>query len=707
MQGWGIVPSANQNYWFAPGNAGTSNLSPRCAKVPRAEDSMAEPQTIGRYKILSELGHGAMGAVYRAEDPMMDRTVAIKTILAAALTGPLAQEYRERFIREAKAAGRLSHPGIVTVYDVSEENGTPYLVMEFINGRSLASAMDSGERFSVDRIYELGQQIAEALGYAHRNGVVHRDVKPANILLTIPAPGEIERAKLADLGVAKLTATQITTTGQLLGTPAFMPPEQFTGVPIDGRADLFSLGVILYWIATGDKPFAGDTITAVSYKIVHSDPAPPRRINPAVPVALERIIMKCLEKDPAARYTTGEALAADLAAGRAGRELMQSGGVVATQRSTANAVLMPVANMDGDPNTTLDSTQRLQMAASAPPTPPPSTPVPVPAATAPGKPGGKLETPALVGIGLAVATLLLLVLFAVKYAQHQRELRAEQQAQAQAAGQSQGQPQTQPDIFAQAQPAQTDSSLAASDQSAAAAGQQASAQPPATNPATGDIFSNAAPPISADAQKQLTSKPTSSRTSKKQSIPAPQPDGNSTAIAQAPVTTPQPAPTPASPPPVAATSPAPASNANAQAQSNASPAQPPHVQKPEETSAADMAKLHIEDGSVPNAAAFVVFMDGKQLFERKPVAEGAPAPKEDDLSVPPGDHEFRVSSGAGGPQVTTSSKVKEKFFTKKKMILKIELRDSTTGKTLKKSSHLDAGKTEFLISVKAANLLGF
>lgn len=655
---------------------------------------MGEPQTIGRYKIVAELGHGAMGAVYRAEDPMMDRTVAIKTILAAALTGPLAQEYRERFIREAKAAGRLSHPGIVTVYDVSEENGTPYLVMEFINGRSLAAAMDSGERFSIDRIYELGQQIAEALGYAHRNGVVHRDVKPANILLATPAPGEPERAKLADLGVAKLTATQITTTGQLLGTPAFMPPEQFTGVPIDGRADLFSLGVILYWIATGDKPFAGDTITAVSYKIVHSDPSPPRRINPAVPVALEHIIMKCLEKDPAARYMTGEALAADLAAGRAGREPLQSGGAV-TQRSTANAVLMPVANMTGDPNTTLDSTQRLQMAAatSAPPVVAPPPP-------APGKSAKRLETPALVGIGLAVATLLVVGIFAVKFIQHQRELRAEQQAQAQAATQ----PQAPPDIFAQAVPPQTDTSAgAAADQNAAQLGQQTGSQPPNGNAAS-DGSSNPMPAMTMSAEKKPSSKTSSNRTPKKQNSSSSQSDANTGAFAPPPVTPVQTQqPQMSSAPPVV--SPTPASSAPAPATSN--PPQQPHVAKPEVAAPADMAKLHIEDGSVPNSASFIVLMDGKQLFERKPVAEGSTAPKEDDLPVPPGDHEFRVLTGTGGPQVTASSKVKEKFFAKKKMILKIELRDSTTGKTLKKSSHLDAGKTEFLISVKSANLLGF
>ena len=331
---------------------------------------MAQPQTIGRYQIVAVLGHGAMGAVYQAHDPKMERSVAIKTILSTALSGPLAEEYRERFVREARAAGRLTHPGVVMVYDVGEENDIPYLVMEYVNGRSLATAMDSGERFSFEQIYEIGFQVADALGYAHRHGVVHRDVKPANILLAIPAPGEIERTKIADLGVAKLAASQITTTGQLLGTPAFMAPEQFTGGAVDGRADLFSLGVILYWLATGDKPFGGDTITAVSYKIVNVEPPPARRINPAVPQALERIIMRCLEKDPAARYASGEALAADLAAARAGQEPGQSSAAGLAGLVTASGRIMaPAMNagaaMSGDPNTTLDSDVRLQMAAAA------------------------------------------------------------------------------------------------------------------------------------------------------------------------------------------------------------------------------------------------------------------------------------------------------------------------------------------------------
>ena len=270
----------------------------------------------GRYTVIEEIGHGAMGAVYKAHDPIVERVVAIKTILAAALAGPQAEEYRERFKREARAAGRLSHPGVVTVYDVGVQEGTPYLVMEFVPSRTLETALLGGNRFTLERTYEIGQQLGTALAYAHKNGVIHRDIKPANILLTLEAP---ERAKITDFGVAKLSASQATSTGALLGTPAFMAPEQFTGAGLDGRSDLFSLGVVLYWMATGDKPFAGETITAVSYQIVHTEPIPPRALNPAISPAFESVILKCLEKDPAKRYQSGELLAQDLGNLREGR----------------------------------------------------------------------------------------------------------------------------------------------------------------------------------------------------------------------------------------------------------------------------------------------------------------------------------------------------------------------------------------------------
>jgi serine/threonine-protein kinase len=288
---------------------------------------MAVPKCVGRYEIVEELGRGAMGSVFKARDPVVGRIVALKTIHTAALEGAQSEEYRARFYREARASGVLAHPGIVPVFDVGEDAGAPYLVMEFVEGRTLADAMKNGERYTLDRVSEIGQQIADALGYAHRQGVIHRDIKPANILMTSREVYGSERPRITDFGIAKLAASEITSTGQLLGTPSFMPPEQFTGSPIDGRADLFSLGVILYSLATGEQPFPGETMTAVSYKVVYTDPIPPAKLNPAIPAGLEAVILKCLAKSPADRYQTGEQLAQALAAMRSnsGAAVTQTG----------------------------------------------------------------------------------------------------------------------------------------------------------------------------------------------------------------------------------------------------------------------------------------------------------------------------------------------------------------------------------------------
>jgi len=288
---------------------------------------MGVPKCIGRYEIVEELGRGAMGSVFKAKDPAVGRIVALKTIHTTALEGAQSEEYRTRFYREARASGVLAHPGIVPVFDVGEDQGAPFLVMEFVEGRTLAEAIKKGERFTLDRVCEIGQQIAEALGYAHRQGVIHRDIKPANILMTSKEVYGSERPRITDFGIAKLASSDITTTGQLLGTPSFMPPEQFTGSPIDGRADLFSLGVILYSLATGEQPFPGETMTAVSYKVVYTEPVPPSKLNPAVPARVEGVILKCLAKSPADRYQTGEELALDLASVRSSpvTSVMQSG----------------------------------------------------------------------------------------------------------------------------------------------------------------------------------------------------------------------------------------------------------------------------------------------------------------------------------------------------------------------------------------------
>jgi len=298
---------------------------------------MAVQTFIGRYEIIAELGRGAMGSVFKANDPAVGRIVALKTIHSAALSGEQAAEYRARFYREARASGVLAHPSIVPVFDVGEHEGAPFLVMEFVDCHTLDSAMKKGERFTLDRVCDIGQQLADALGYAHRQGVVHRDIKPANILMTSREVYGCERPRITDFGIAKLAASEITSTGQMLGTPAYMPPEQFTGAPIDGRADLFSLGVILFSLAAGEQPFLGETMTAVSYKVVHVDPIPPSKLNPAIPPALEGVILKCLAKNPTARYQTGEELAQDLA----------------TLRVNPNATLASLAPAAVDPNATL------------------------------------------------------------------------------------------------------------------------------------------------------------------------------------------------------------------------------------------------------------------------------------------------------------------------------------------------------------------
>ena len=266
---------------------------------------MNPPKNIGRYEIIEEIGHGAMGSVFRATDPAMGRVVAIKTILTAALASEQAEEFLTRFQREARAAGALAHPGIVPVFDVGEHDGAPFLVMEFVNGQTLADAMKKGDRLTLERVCEIGQQIAEALGYAHRKGVVHRDIKPANILLTSQEAYGNERPRITDFGVAKLTAGEVTTTGQLLGTPAFMPPEQFTGAPIDGRTDLFSLGVMLYQMLSGSLPFKAESMASLMFKITNEEAPDIRSIRAEIPDGLVEVIVRAMVKDADQRYQTG------------------------------------------------------------------------------------------------------------------------------------------------------------------------------------------------------------------------------------------------------------------------------------------------------------------------------------------------------------------------------------------------------------------
>jgi len=265
---------------------------------------------LGRYEIVAELGRGAMGAVFRARDPKIDRIVAIKTIAVPAGAAKDFEHYRQRFFREAQAAGRLSHPGIVTIYDVGEDEAahTPFIVMECVDGESLdrlvAAASGALPRASA---LELVQHIAEALDYAHGQGIVHRDIKPANIMVT--AAGQ---PKIADFGIAKLALSETTMPGQVVGTPAYMSPEQLNGKTVDGRSDLFSLGVIAYWLLTGIKPFDGDTLTEICVQVVTKDPAPPSQVTPGISQDHDYVLSRALAKDPALRYQRGSEFAADL-----------------------------------------------------------------------------------------------------------------------------------------------------------------------------------------------------------------------------------------------------------------------------------------------------------------------------------------------------------------------------------------------------------
>ncbi|MBI1739187.1 MAG: serine/threonine protein kinase, partial [Acidobacteria bacterium] len=297
---------------------------------------------IGRYEILEELGRGAMGAVYKARDSQIGRTVAVKVILTANLSKQDLDLYKQRFYREAQTAGKMSHPGIVTIHDIAEaEDGQPYLVMEFVPGATLEKLLSSSgtaeryglkvgaERLPLEMSLDMGIQLAEALDYAHRQGVIHRDIKPANILVAQDegarnAAGEAShrlRVKIADFGIAKIAGTNLTQTGLTMGTPAFMSPEQVSMNAVDSRSDLFSLGGVLYWMLTGERPFAGESLTQITFKVVFGSPLPVAHLNPKLPPDLDVVLSRCLAKSPEDRYATGRELAADLELVRAGKPL--------------------------------------------------------------------------------------------------------------------------------------------------------------------------------------------------------------------------------------------------------------------------------------------------------------------------------------------------------------------------------------------------
>jgi TonB family protein len=265
-------------------------------------------QHIGKYVIEAELGRGAMGVVYKAVDPVIGRTVAIKTIRFDVLTDSGQQaEAQKRFLREAQSAGGLSHPNIITIYDIGEADGTTYIAMEYVEGQSLESLLASGERWDISRIIPFAVQVAEALDAAHRKGIIHRDIKPGNIL--VDAEG---RPHIVDFGIARISSSTMTQTSMVMGTPFYMAPEQIAGRKVDHRADIFALGAVLYEMLTLEKPFPGETLTTVIYKIMNEYPVPMRTIRKEIPEGIAAIVEKALAKDTGDRYASCRELIADL-----------------------------------------------------------------------------------------------------------------------------------------------------------------------------------------------------------------------------------------------------------------------------------------------------------------------------------------------------------------------------------------------------------
>jgi serine/threonine-protein kinase len=267
-----------------------------------------ESTRLGRYEIQSELGRGAMGVVYKATDTALERTVAIKTVNMA-LERDGAEKYEARFYQEARAAGSLNHPNIVTVYDVGKEGNVAYMAMEFIEGAELRALLAAGRALPVSQAVSIAAQVAEGLAYAHEHGVVHRDIKPANIMVLADGP-----VKITDFGIARMRAStdELTQSGMMLGSPKYMSPEQVIGKRADHRSDIFSLGVILYETLTGSAPFSGENVTALMYQIVNFAPPAPSAVNPAVPELLNFIVAKMLAKPLEERYQTAQELASDL-----------------------------------------------------------------------------------------------------------------------------------------------------------------------------------------------------------------------------------------------------------------------------------------------------------------------------------------------------------------------------------------------------------
>ena len=293
------------------------------------------PDHLGKYEIRGELGRGAMGVVYDGWDPAIGRRVALKTVRRDQLEGGEAEELLSRFKREAQAAGRLNHPGIVAVYEYGEDAGTAFIAMEFVEGRELKDVFDKDERLPIGETVRIMTQLLEAIGHAHANGIVHRDIKPANVFLLKDG-----RVKVGDFGIARLESSNLTQAGSVLGTPAYMSPEQFMGQTIDGRSDLFSAGVILYQFLTGEKPFTGQ-LTTIMHKVLKEEPIAPSELNVQVPPGFDTLMKRALAKRPDERFQNAPAFIAALQATAAGGAQVDSDATLIGAGGDPEATLMP------------------------------------------------------------------------------------------------------------------------------------------------------------------------------------------------------------------------------------------------------------------------------------------------------------------------------------------------------------------------------
>jgi serine/threonine protein kinase len=285
------------------GSRQLNQISIRQSNLParlRGRRNVSTLSKAGRYELREELGRGSMGVVHRAYDPVIGRDVAVKTLhISETGTGMSRAELVSRFQTEARAAGLLTHPNIVVVYDAGESEGIFHITMELVEGRSLQTLIDGRQLFPLSRILKIMEQVCSALEFAHRHNVVHRDIKPANLMLTAD-----DTVKITDFGTAKILQFGTAQTAHVMGTPSYMSPEQVKGKTVDGRSDIFSLGVILYEMLTGEKPFPGQNITTVIYKIINEEPIPPQSLDSSIHVGLSNVIKRALAKDPSARYPT-------------------------------------------------------------------------------------------------------------------------------------------------------------------------------------------------------------------------------------------------------------------------------------------------------------------------------------------------------------------------------------------------------------------